>query len=319
MSREVLKDEMREERMKQFIEEVKRENVGLVKENEPLSNHTTWKIGGPADVLIEPSSIDHLKRVMELIDLYQIPWRVIGRGSNLLVADGGIEGAVIKLGKGIDHLEIDGEIVRVGGGYPLIKLATLISREGLSGLEFAGGIPGSVGGAVFMNAGAHGSDISNILKGAHVLFPDGRLEWIASDDMAFSYRTSRLQVEEGICVEAIFQLKHGKKEEIVNHMQANKDYRRESQPWKHPTCGSVFRNPLPDHAGMLIEEAGLKGFQIGGAQISNMHANFIVNFDGAKAQDVLDLIAHVKETIKAKYHIEMETEVEMIGRANKNN
>ncbi len=150
---------------------MKKEKVGIIKENEPLSNHTTWKIGGPADVLLEPNSVEDLKHVMELIDRYQVPWRVIGRGSNLLVADGGIEGVVIKLGKGIDDLEIKDEVVRVGGGYPLIKLATVISREGLSGLEFAGGIPGSVGGAVFMNAGAHGSDISNILKEALVLFP----------------------------------------------------------------------------------------------------------------------------------------------------
>ncbi|MCL7746373.1 UDP-N-acetylmuramate dehydrogenase [Halalkalibacter alkaliphilus] len=304
--------------MKQFIEAIQKENIGVVKEREPLSNHTTWKIGGPADVLVEPDSLESLKRLMELITIYKVPWRVIGRGSNLLVADGGIEGVVIKLGKGMDNLEIDGETIKVGGGYPLIKLATIISREGLSGLEFAGGIPGSIGGAVFMNAGAHGSDISNILKEALILFPDGRLEWVKGKDMGFSYRTSRLQHESGICVEAVFQLEKGEKEEIVKHMQANKDYRRESQPWKHPTCGSVFRNPLPNYAGQLIEESGLKGFQIGGAQISTMHANFIVNIDGAKAEDVINLINHVKETIKSKHNIEIETEVEMIGRPKEN-
>ncbi|ARK31091.1 UDP-N-acetylmuramate dehydrogenase [Halalkalibacter krulwichiae] len=300
--------------MKQFIELIKKEDLGLIKENEPLANHTTWKIGGPCDVLVEPANLNCLKRLMELIQQYELPWRVIGRGSNLLVADGGIEGVVIKLGKGLDHLEINDDVIRVGGGYPVIKLATVISREGLSGLEFAGGIPGSVGGAVFMNAGAHGSDISNILKEALVLYPDGRLEWIQTEDMGFSYRTSRLQKEKGICVEAVFQLEKGEKEKIVQHMQANKDYRRDSQPWKYPTCGSVFRNPLPDYAGQLIEKAGLKGFQIGGAQISTMHANFIVNIEQAKAQDVMDLISHVKDTIKDKYNVDIETEVEMIGR-----
>ncbi|MDT8859119.1 UDP-N-acetylmuramate dehydrogenase [Alkalihalobacillus sp. MEB130] len=304
--------------MEQFLEVIQKESIGVVKEKELLSNHTTWKIGGPADVLIEPDSLDSLKRIMELISQYDIPWRVIGRGSNLLVADGGIEGVVIKLGKGMDQLEIEEDTIRVGGGYPLIKLATVISREGLSGLEFAGGIPGSVGGAVFMNAGAHGSDISKILKEALVLFPDGRLEWIKGEEMGFSYRTSRLQQEHGICVEAVFQLEKGEKAEIVKHMQANKDYRRDSQPWKHPTCGSVFRNPLPNYAGQLIEEAGLKGFQIGGAQISTMHANFIVNIDKAKAEDVMNLISHVKETIKTKHNIEIETEVEMIGRPKEN-
>ncbi|KHF40777.1 UDP-N-acetylmuramate dehydrogenase [Halalkalibacter okhensis] len=304
--------------MKHFIETIQKENIGVVKEREPLSNHTTWKIGGPADVLIEPDSLESLQRLMQIISMHDLPWRVIGRGSNLLVADEGIEGIVIKLGKGLDDLEINGETIRVGGGYPLIKLATIISREGLSGLEFAGGIPGSVGGAVFMNAGAHGSDISNILKEALVLYSNGRLEWMKGKDMGFSYRTSRLQEEKGICVEAIFQLEKGKKEDIVKHMQANKDYRRESQPWKHPTCGSVFRNPLPNYAGQLIEEAGLKGFQIGGAQISTMHANFIVNVDGAKAEDVMNLIKHVKETIKSKHNIDIETEVEMIGRQKEN-
>ncbi|GAE33858.1 UDP-N-acetylmuramate dehydrogenase [Halalkalibacter akibai] len=304
--------------MEQFLNQLKKENIGVVKEQESLANHTTWRIGGPADVLVEPDGLENLKRLMELVNEHQVEWRVIGRGSNLLVADGGIEGVVIKLGKGMDHLKIDEDVIKVGGGYPLIKLATLISREGLSGLEFAGGIPGSVGGAVFMNAGAHGSDISKILKEALILFPDGRLEWIKAEEMGFSYRTSRLQKEKGICVEAIFQLEKGEKEEIVKHMQANKDYRRDSQPWKHPTCGSVFRNPLPNYAGQLIEEAGLKGFQIGGAQISPMHANFIVNVEDAKAQDVLDLITHVKETIKTKHNIEIETEVEMIGRSKEN-
>jgi UDP-N-acetylmuramate dehydrogenase len=304
--------------MKEFIEKLKQEQLGIVRENEPLSNHTTWKIGGPADVLVEPDHLENLQKLMNLISLYDVPWRVIGRGSNLLVADGGIEGVVIKLGKGMDHLQLQEETIRVGGGYPLIKLATVISREGLSGLEFAGGIPGSVGGAVFMNAGAHGSDISDILKEALVLFPDGRLEKIKGEDMDFSYRTSRLQHEKGICVEAVFQLEKGEKAKIVKHMQANKDYRRDSQPWKHPTCGSVFRNPLPNYAGQLIEEAGLKGYQIGGAQISTMHANFIVNIENAKAQDVLDLINHVKRTIKSKHDIDIETEVEMIGRPKEN-
>ncbi|WP_227935727.1 UDP-N-acetylmuramate dehydrogenase [Alkalihalobacillus deserti] len=304
--------------MDTFLKQIKKEQIGTIKENEHLSNHTTWKIGGPADVLIEPDNLESLKRLINLITLHNIPWRVIGRGSNLLVADGGIEGVVIKLGKGLDYLEINEDLIKVGGGYPLIKLATVISRKGLSGLEFAGGIPGSVGGAVFMNAGAHGSDISNILKEALILFSDGRLEWIKGEDMGFSYRTSRLQNEKGICVEAVFQLEKGEKEEIVKHMQAYKDYRRESQPWKHPTCGSVFRNPLPHYAGQLIEKAGLKGYQIGGAQISPMHANFIVNVEEAKAQDVVDLITHVKETIKAKHDIEIETEVELIGRRKEN-
>lgn len=299
--------------MERLLEQLREMDIGTVLEKEPMANHTTWKIGGPAEVFVEPKSTEALKCLMEVIKKEGIPWRVIGRGSNLLVGDLGIQGVVIKLGEQFSDLEINGETIKVGGGYSIIKLATIISKEGLSGLEFAGGIPGSVGGAVFMNAGAHGSDISDILIKAQVLFEDGRIEWIPNDEMEFDYRTSRLQKEKGVCVEAIFQMKAGNKEEIVGEMQKNKDYRRKSQPWNYPCAGSVFRNPLPHFAGQLIEKAGLKGYQIGGAQISDMHGNFIVNVNEAKAEDVLALIDHIKKTIYSKYKIEMETEVEIVG------
>ncbi|WP_096199262.1 UDP-N-acetylmuramate dehydrogenase [Bacillus sp. FJAT-45350] len=300
--------------MEQFIKQLGERDIGLIFKNEPLANHTTWKIGGPADFLIEPKNVDGLKELMTLLTTHNVPWRVIGRGSNLLVGDGGIEGVVIKLGEGLSHLDVEGETVTVGGGYSIIKLATVISKQGLSGLEFAGGIPGSVGGAVFMNAGAHGSDISKILTKALILFEDGTLKWINNEEMEFSYRTSRLQKENGICVEAVFKLEAGDRESIVNEMQKNKDYRRKSQPWNFPCAGSVFRNPLPNYAGQLIEKSGLKGFQIGGAQVSEMHGNFIVNIENAKAEDVLQLIDHIKKTVYDKFEVQMETEVEIVNR-----
>jgi len=298
-----------------IVSELQNLNIGKVKENEPLRNHTTIKIGGPADLFIEPSSVDNLKRVMEVIGRHQTHWRAIGRGSNLLVSDKGIEGAVIKLGAGLDQLEIDDTEIIVGGGHSLVSLSTIISKKGLSGLEFASGIPGSVGGAVYMNAGAHGSDISKILTKVHVLFDDGALEWLSNEEMEFSYRTSILQNKRpGIVVEAVFQLDHGDRSTIVSHMQKNKDYRKETQPWNFPCAGSIFRNPLPHYAGKLIEEAGLKGYSIGGAKISEMHGNFIVNAGNATAEDVLALIQYVKETIFNLYKVKMETEVEIIGR-----
>lgn len=301
--------------MNELIKKLKELNVGKVKENEPLANHTTIKIGGPADLFIEPSSIDNLKKTMDLIREYNVKWTAIGRGSNLLVSDKGIEGAVIKLGPGLDGLEVKDTVVKVGGGHSLVSLATMISRKGLSGLEFAAGIPGSVGGAVYMNAGAHGSDISNILVKAHILFEDGTMEWLTNDEMEFSYRTSVLQKKRpGIVAEAVFQLEEGEKEAILSKLQKNKDYRKETQPWNFPCAGSIFRNPLPHYAGKLIESAGLKGHSIGGAMISEMHGNFIVNTGNAKAQDVLSLIEHIKETIYNLYQIKMETEVEIIGR-----
>lgn len=301
--------------MIELCTKLKEINVGKVKENEPLANHTTLKIGGPADCFVEPSSIENLQKTMEVIRDHQVNWRAIGRGSNLLVSDQGIEGVVIKLGTGINDLQLDGTQITVGGGYSLVALATQISRKGLSGLEFASGIPGSVGGAVYMNAGAHGSDISKILDKALVLFEDGQLEWLTNEEMEFSYRTSVLQKKRpGIVIKAMFQLAEGDREKIAAEMKKNKEYRKVTQPWDSPCAGSIFRNPLPNYAGKLIEEAGLKGYSIGGAKISEMHGNFIVNSGGAKAEDVLSLIQYVKDKIFESYQIMMETEVEIVGR-----
>jgi UDP-N-acetylmuramate dehydrogenase len=301
--------------MDAIITELQNSNIGKVKISEPLVNHTTIKIGGPADLFIEPSSVENLKQAMGLVKKHSLNWRAIGRGSNLLVSDQGIEGAVIKLGSGVDGLKINGTEITVGGGHSLISLATLISKKGMAGLEFASGIPGSVGGAVYMNAGAHGSDISKILTRAHILFEDGTMEWLSNDEMKFSYRTSVLQkIRPGIVVEAAFQLVEGDKSVIVSKMVKNKDYRKDTQPWNFPCAGGIFRNPLPNYAGKLIEDAGLKGYSIGGAKISEMHGNFIVNAGNATAGDVLALIQHVKDTIYSLYNVKMETEVEIIGR-----
>ncbi|WP_059170053.1 UDP-N-acetylmuramate dehydrogenase [Bacillus sp. FJAT-27445] len=301
--------------MDELKKELESAGIGRVKEAEPLSQHTTIKIGGPADLLVEPSSIENLFKTMEVIKRHKAPFRAIGRGSNLLVSDRGIEGVVIKLGSGLDRLEQNGNEITVGGGQSLISLATSISRKGFTGLEFAGGIPGSVGGAVYMNAGAHGSDISKILKKAHILFEDGKIEWLTNEELEFSYRSSILQKKRpGIVVEAVFQLESGDKEAIMGELQKNKDYRKDTQPWNYPCAGSIFRNPLPNYAGRLIEAAGLKGHSIGGAKISEMHGNFIVNTGNATAEDVLALIQHVKDTILALDGIQMETEVEIVGR-----
>ena len=298
-----------------LLRELNEGKVGTVKKDEELARHTTMKIGGPADLFIEPTSIEGLKKTMQLVQKYRINWRAIGRGSNLLVSDQGIDGVVIKLGNNLKEMKLVGTQLTVGAGYSIVALSVLISKKGLSGLEFASGIPGSVGGAVYMNAGAHGSDISKILTEAHILFEDGSLQWLTNEEMEFSYRTSVLQRKRpGIVVEARFQLTEGDKEQIVAVMQKNKDYRKVTQPYDSPCAGSIFRNPLPHFAGKLIEEAGLKGFQIGGAQISEMHGNFIVNTGSAKAFDVLQLIQYVKKTIMEKYNIQMETEVEIIGK-----
>lgn len=301
--------------MEQLAKELTEANVGKVLIKEPLARHTTMKIGGPADIMVIPNNAEAVQNTLRLVKKHGTKWTAIGRGSNLLVSDKGIEGVVIKLGEGLDHLEAEGTRVRVEGGYPLIKLATLLSRQGLAGLEFAGGIPGSVGGAVYMNAGAHKSDMSEVVTRALVMFEDGEIEWLTKEELEFSYRTSVLQTKRpGIVLEAELQLKEGEREQVFALIQKNKDYRRETQPWNHPCAGSIFRNPLPNYAGNLVERAGLRGYQIGGAQISPMHGNFIVNTGTATAQDVLDLIAFIQKTVQEQFGVEMHTEVEIIGR-----
>ncbi|QQE75898.1 UDP-N-acetylmuramate dehydrogenase [Brevibacillus composti] len=299
--------------MKRIADELRQADVGKVWTNEPLANHTTWRIGGPADLLIQPKDKSALLTALNIIRRHEIPWSVIGRGSNLLVRDGGIRGAVLKVAEGLSHCEFRGEEVRVGAGYSMIRLATETGKMGLTGMEFAGGIPGTVGGAVYMNAGAHGSDLSRIIKDAEILFDDGEVVVLSNEELNFSYRTSLLQERKGIVLEARFGLRQGDRKEIAATLAANKDRRRLTQPLQMPCAGSVFRNPPGDHAGRLIEAAGLKGFHIGGAQVSELHANFIVNRGGATAADVLTLITHIRCTIQEKFGVEMHPEVLVVG------
>ncbi|TCW37551.1 UDP-N-acetylmuramate dehydrogenase [Laceyella sacchari] len=302
--------------MKQVIEELKLAGVTDVRENEPLSRHTTWKVGGPADMLIYPRNEEGLEKAMRIVREHRLPWRAIGRGSNLLVRDGGIRGVVFKLDEGFNSLSIDGTKVVAGGGYSTILLATMTAKQGLTGLEFAGGIPGNVGGAVYMNAGAHGSEIARVLESAKVLLESGEWVTLSNEEMAFSYRTSILQTEmKGIVTEATFRLERGNKEEITAQLAKFKDRRRQTQPLQYPCAGSVFRNPPGDYAGRLIQEAGLKGYRIGDAEVSEMHGNFIINRGNATAEDVLNLIAYVKKTIEEKYQVVLEPEVQVVGEA----
>ncbi|MBI0386892.1 UDP-N-acetylmuramate dehydrogenase [Thermoactinomyces sp. CICC 24227] len=300
--------------MEQIIQEMKSIGIQDVRVNEPLSRHTTWKVGGPADLLIYPRNKEELERAMQVVYRHQIPWRVIGRGSNLLVRDGGIRGVVFKLDEGFNELKVDGTRVTAGGGYSTILLATMTSRQGLTGLEFAAGIPGNVGGAVYMNAGAHGSDISKVLHSATVLLETGEWVTLSNEEMEFRYRTSVLQTKlKGIVTEASFTLEYGERDEIMSRLTSYKDRRRKTQPLQYPCAGSVFRNPPGDYAGRLIQEAGLKGFRIGDAEVSTTHANFIINRGNATAKNVLQLIEHIIQTIDEKYNIRLEPEVQVVG------
>lgn len=296
------------------IAEILRElQVGKVIENEPLANHTTWRIGGPADVLVIPNSKESLILAVKKLHTLGVSWRAIGRGSNLLVRDGGLRQVVFKISDVLDHLRFDGNKVYVGAGFSFIKLAILAGREGLTGMEFAGGIPGNVGGAVYMNAGAHGSEISRILKSAEILLETGELVQYTAEQLKFSYRTSSLQSTSAMVMEVVFELDYGDRKEIADTLAKHKDRRRLTQPLQLPCAGSVFRNPKGDHAGRLIESSGLKGFRIGGAEVSTLHANFIVNIGQATAQDVLTLMEHVRTVVHEKHGVRLIPEVLVVG------
>jgi UDP-N-acetylmuramate dehydrogenase len=299
--------------MQQVISQLQSGAFGKCCLNEPLAPHTTWKIGGPADVLLIPRTQAQLVEAVKLLYQYDVPWTVLGRGSNVLIADKGIRGVVIKLGPALETLRFEGDTVVAGAAYSFIKLSVMAGKEGLTGLEFAGGIPGTVGGAIYMNAGAHGSDVSRILLRAEVLLPTGELVTMQTDDFEYGYRHSRLQQQPGIITEAVFRLKSGDRKEIAKAMASYKERRLRTQPLQLACAGSVFRNPPEQFAARLIEEAGLKGFRIGGAEVSPLHANFIVNTGQATAHDVLNLIEHVQQSVQAIYGVKLITEVLVVG------
>lgn len=281
--------------------------------NVPMSDYTTWKIGGPADLFVEISDPDGFREAVNVFARHSVPWRILGRGSNTLVSDKGIRGAVLKLGEWFESAQIDGPRITVGSAYSFIKLAILAGKSGLSGLEWAGGIPGSVGGAICMNAGAHGSDMSKNLESAEVIFADGETKTLSCEDFEFSYRHSILQDRPGLVTKTVLLLEPGDPKDIMEKMNRLRNYRLETQPLQQPCAGSVFRNPEGDFAARLIEESGLKGLRHGGAEISKMHANFIVNVGGAKASDVVWLMNEAQKKVREKFGIELRPEVMRVG------
>ncbi|OGX68597.1 MAG: UDP-N-acetylenolpyruvoylglucosamine reductase [Paenibacillus sp. RIFOXYA1_FULL_44_5] len=299
--------------MQQLLSALQEAQVGEIRLNEPMADYTTWKIGGPADIMIEPSGVEQLQKVMQMIGQYQAPWLIIGRGSNMLISDKGIRGVVIHLNKGFDHVAYNDDGVTAGAAFSLIKLCVLAGKQGLTGLEFASGIPGTVGGAVYMNAGAHGSDLSRILKHAVVVRDTGELVTMKAEDFQYAYRYSVLQDHPGIVVEAVLHLTQGDRREIAAAMAAYRDRRLRTQPFHEACGGSTFRNPEHHYAAKLIEDAGLKGMRAGGAEISMKHANFIVNTGQATARDVLTLMELMKQTVQEKYSIELVPEVLVVG------
>lgn len=281
-------------------------------QNEPLSHYTFTKTGGPADFLAFPKSVKEVQAVVNYCQTHDVPWLVLGNASNLIVRDGGIRGVVIMLEK-LDKISVEAEQITAQAGAKLIDTSYKALEYSLTGLEFACGIPGSIGGAVFMNAGAYDGEIKDVFAYCDVLYPDGQVKRLYKEEMAFSYRHSAIQEQKAIILSAAFQLKDGDKSQIKSRMDELTFLRESKQPLEYPSCGSVFKRPVGHFTGKLIQDAGLQGLQFGGAQISTKHAGFIVNVDHATATDYVELIAHIQAVIKEKFDVTLETEVRIIG------
>ena len=286
---------------------------GKLKLEEPMSAHTTFRIGGPAEIFAEPDSEEKLSRIVSLCKEAGVPFGCVGNGSNLLVSDSGIRGVVISTRKGMEWLKIEGDLMTVGAGILLGKAASEACKAGLGGLEFAGGIPGSVGGAVVMNAGAYGGEMKQVLTKIHVLMPDGKLVWIPVSEMGLGYRTSCIPACGGIVTAAQFKLYKKDSAEIKAEMDELGRRRREKQPLEFPSAGSTFKRPEGYFAGKLIQDAGLAGFRIGGAEVSAKHCGFVINRGGATAADVLELCRQIEDEVYSRFGVSLEMEIRMLG------
>ena len=279
---------------------------------EPLKTYTYTKVGGRADYLVFPRNRYEMARVVQFANQENIPWMVLGNASNIIVREGGIRGFVILCDK-LNNVSVDGYTIEAEAGANLIETTRIALRHSLTGFEFACGIPGSIGGAVFMNAGAYGGEIAHILVSAQVLTKDGEIRTIDARDMRFGYRRSVLQETGEVVISAKFNLKPGDYEQIKNEMNRLNHLRELKQPLEYPSCGSVFKRPLGHFAGQLIMEANLKGHRIGGVEVSTKHAGFMVNVNQGTAKDYEDLIADVIAKVKENSGVTLEPEVRIIG------
>ena len=281
-------------------------------ENEPMSKHTTFRIGGPADLFVSPK-ISQVAEIITLAKNYDVPVTVIGNGSNLLVGDQGIRGLVLSFGKEAEEIKLDGRCMTVSAGTILSKAAAEAARNCLTGLEFAAGIPGTLGGAIVMNAGAYGGEMKDVIISATVLTPDGEIKELSNAKLDLSYRHSCIPENGYIVLEAILELTEGEETTIRETMADFKNRRVEKQPLEYPSAGSTFKRPEGYFAGKLIQDADLRGYQVGGAQVSEKHCGFVINKGDATAKDVLQLIEDVKKIVYDKFQVELEPEVKMIG------
>lgn len=276
---------------------------------EPMSRHTTFRIGGNADCLLQIESAEQLSKVKKYLKTLEIPYFVIGNGSNLLVSDEGYEGVILSVAEQMSDVKVDGNRIIAQAGAPMSKIARAALENSLTGFEFASGIPGTIGGGVVMNAGAYDGELKQVVTLVKVVDEDGNLLELDNETIEFGYRTSAIKNTQFTAVEVHIELQPGDKEAIRARMDELAAKRREKQPLEYPSAGSTFKRPEGHFAGALIMNAGLRGFQIGDAQVSEKHCGFVINKGKATATDVLDLIAHVQKEVKDRFDVELEPEV----------
>ncbi len=281
--------------------------------NAPMREHTTFKIGGPADCLLLPKSMEETQRILSLVQEYELPLTIIGNGSNMLVRDKGIRGVVLKFAQNMSYIKVDDNRLLVGAGALLKDAAEAAAAHSLAGIEYACGIPGSIGGAVFMNAGAYGGEMKNVVKSVRAVTRKGEVKNYAKDELELGYRHSIFQSNGEAIVEVELELTPGNETDIRAAIADFTNRRESKQPLELPSAGSTFKRPEGYFAGTLIDQTGLKGLTVGGAQVSTKHAGFVVNVGGATAEDVVNLIHEVQKRVKEAHGVELQPEVRMIG------
>lgn len=284
-----------------------------IKKDEPMKKHVTFRVGGNADYFVTVKNADEIAAVINLCKEEKVPYFIMGNGSNLLVGDKGIRGVVIQIARDMNEIEVDGETITAMAGALLSKIAGAALNAGLTGLEFASGIPGTLGGAVVMNAGAYGGEMKDVLDMVRVLTPEGEILELGKDALKLGYRTSVVAEKNYIVLDARIVLKKGDKEKIREYMEDLKGRRTSKQPLEYPSAGSTFKRPEGYFAGKLIDDAGLRGFALGGAQVSEKHCGFVINKDNATALEIIKLIEEVQKRVKENSGVALETEVKKVG------
>lgn len=298
---------------KKLVQIFEDKNVGTVLIDEQMKNHTSFKIGGPVDIMILPGTEEEIKRAVKVCREEKLDFMVMGNGSNMLVKDGGIRGVIIKLNENFNKVEVMEDRIYAQSGALLNAISRIALENSLSGFEFANGIPGALGGAMTMNAGAYGGEMKDVVETIRVLDKDGEIKEYSNEEMNFRYRASRVGDEGLIVLDIVFKLDYGKREEIKSTIDDLTYKRTSKQPLEWPSGGSTFKRPEGYFAGKLIDDSGLRGLRYGGAQVSKKHCGFVINVDNATCRDVLTLIAVIKKTVKDNYDVELEREIKLLG------